>query len=123
VEVIAGGSRSYVRSSTDENTDPRPTLRKTIALPRKPLQTPHQQLRRPTLFFDTQAPLYALNDAAAYRIEAVTQVLENLSMRGSIECQSFILSDFALLCAIPLRDGCDLLEMVRQRLQPRPVAE
>ncbi len=77
----------------------------------------------PTMFFDTQAPLYALNDAAFYRIEAVTQVLENLSMRGSIECQSFILSDFALLCAIPLRDGCDLLEMIRQRLQPRAVAE
>jgi hypothetical protein len=39
-------------------------------------------------------------------------VLENLSMRGSIECESFILSDFALLCAIPLRDGCDVLDVV-----------
>lgn len=74
----------------------------------------------PTLFFDTQAPLQALNDAALYRIEAVTQVLENLSMRGAIECQSFILSDFALLCAIPLRDGCDLLNAIGQRLRPRP---
>jgi len=71
----------------------------------------------PTLFFDTQAPLYVLNDAAVYRIEAVTQVLENLGMRSSIECESFILSDFALLCAIPLRDGCDLLDMIRQRLR------
>ncbi|VVN47478.1 hypothetical protein PS662_06012 [Pseudomonas fluorescens] len=52
-----------------------------------------------------------------FRIKTVTQVLENLSMRGSIECESFILSDFALLCAVPLRDGCDLLDTVRQRLR------
>ena len=71
----------------------------------------------PTLFFDARAPLKALNDAAVYRIEVVTQVLENLSMRGSIECESFILSDFALLCAIPLRDGCDMLNVIGQRLQ------
>jgi hypothetical protein len=74
----------------------------------------------PTLFLDTQAPLHALNDAAIYRIQAVTQVLENLSMRGSIECESFILSDFALLCAIPLRDGCDLMNVIGQRLQAQP---
>ena len=30
----------------------------------------------PTLFLDTQAPLHALNDAATYRTQAVTQVLE-----------------------------------------------
>nr|WP_263596695.1 hypothetical protein [Pseudomonas fluorescens] len=40
-------------------------------------------------------------------------------MRGSIECESFILSDFALLCALPLRDGCDVLEVIGQRLRPR----
>jgi hypothetical protein len=51
----------------------------------------------PTLFVDTHAPLDVLYDAASYRIQAVTQVMENLSMRGSIECQSFILSDFAHL--------------------------
>ncbi|MCK1793698.1 hypothetical protein [Pseudomonas violetae] len=73
----------------------------------------------PTLFVDAQAPLDVLVDAANYRINAVTQVLENLSMRGSVECQSFILSDFALLCAIPLRDGCDLLDVVRRRMRPR----
>ena len=73
----------------------------------------------PTLFVDTQAPLDVLVDAANHRIQAVTQVLENLSMRGSIECESFILSDFALLCAVPLRDGCDVLEVIGQRLRPR----
>jgi hypothetical protein len=74
----------------------------------------------PTLFVDTRAPLDILTDGAIYRVRAVTQVLENLSMRGSIECESFILSDFALLCAIPLRDGCDVLEVVGRRLRARP---
>ncbi|MBK5518840.1 MULTISPECIES: hypothetical protein [unclassified Pseudomonas] len=73
----------------------------------------------PTLFVDTQAPLDVLIDAAKYRIDAVTQVLENLAMRGTIECESFILSDFALLCAISLRDGSDVLEVVRHRLRPQ----
>lgn len=73
----------------------------------------------PTLFVDTEAPLDVLVQAASYRILAVTQVLENLSMRGSIECESFILSDFALLCAVPLRDGCDVLNVVKQRLRAR----
>ena len=77
----------------------------------------------PTLFVDTLAPLDVLYDAAHYRICAVTQVMENLSMRGSIECQSFILSDFALLCAIPLRDGCDVLDVVGRRLRARPSVE
>ena len=72
----------------------------------------------PTFFVDTLAPLDILIDSAIFRIGTVTQVLENLSMRGTIECESFILSDFALLCAIPLRDGCDVLEAVRQRLRP-----
>ena len=71
----------------------------------------------PTLFVDTHAPLDVLYEAANYRIRAVTQVLENMSMRGSLECESFILSDFALLCAIPLRDGCDVLDVLGRRLR------
>jgi hypothetical protein len=64
-----------------------------------------------------------LTDAARYRIRAVTQVLENLSMRGSVECDSMILSDFALLCAIPLRDGCDVLDVVGRRLGAQSAAD
>ncbi|NSX10940.1 hypothetical protein HTX81_20350 [Pseudomonas lini] len=77
----------------------------------------------PTLFVDTHAPLDVLYDAASYRIRAVTQVLENISMRGSVECESFILSDFALLCAIPLRDGCDVLDVIGRRLRARSAAD
>ncbi|MGY2258721.1 hypothetical protein [Pseudomonas sp. SDO55104_S430] len=74
----------------------------------------------PTFFIDTHVPLDILMEAANYRIRSVTQVLENLAMRGSIECDSFILSDFALLCAIPLRDGCDVLDIIGRRLRARP---
>jgi hypothetical protein len=74
---------------------------------------PHQQRRdQPTLFVDTTKPLHILLDAAGYRIRAVTQVLENLAMRGDIASDSVILSDFALLCAIQLRDGCDVLDVI-----------
>ncbi|WP_347901448.1 hypothetical protein [Pseudomonas purpurea] len=76
----------------------------------------------PTLFVDTHAPLDVLHDAAGYRIRAVTQVLENLAMRGEISSDSVILNDFALLCAIPLRDGCDLLDVIGRRLQAQASA-
>ena len=71
----------------------------------------------PTLFVDTQAPLDVLQDAADYRIRAVTQVMENLAMREEIHTDAVILHDFARLCAIPLRDGCDLLDVIGRRLQ------
>ncbi|OOG11574.1 short-chain dehydrogenase [Pseudomonas sp. C9] len=62
-----------------------------------------------TLFVDTTKPLHILLDAAGYRIRTFTQLLENLTMRGDIASDSVILSDFALLCAIPSRDGCDVM--------------
>ena len=74
----------------------------------------------PTLFIDTHAPLDVLMDAANYRIRAVIQVLENMCMRGSVECDSVILSDFAQLCVIPLRDGCDVLDVIGKRLRAMP---
>lgn len=70
----------------------------------------------PALFVKTSAPLDALLDASGYRIRAVTQVLENLAMRGEITTDSVVLNDFAQLLCIPLRDGCDLLNVIAQRL-------
>ncbi|MFC6300778.1 hypothetical protein GNF76_20355 [Pseudomonas sp. CCM 7893] len=70
----------------------------------------------PSLLIDTQAPLDVLHDAAAYRIRAVTQVLENLAFRDTLKTDTIILQDFALLCAIPLRDGCDLMDVIGRRL-------
>ena len=64
------------------------------------------------LVIDTQAPLDVLYDAAA----AVTQFLENLAFREEISSDAIVLHDFALLLAIPLRDGCDLLDVVGRKL-------
>lgn len=70
----------------------------------------------PALLIDTQAPLDVLHDAAVYRIQAVTQLLENLAFREQLSSDAVVLSDFALLLAIPLRDGCDLLDVISRRL-------
>ncbi|WP_124365085.1 hypothetical protein [Pseudomonas sp. R3-52-08] len=70
----------------------------------------------PALVIDTQAPFDVLYDAAAYRIRAVTQFLENLAFREEISSDAVVLHDFALLLAIPLRDGCDLLDVVGRKL-------
>ena len=69
------------------------------------------------LLIDSQAPLDVLQAMADYRIRTVTQVLENIAFRGEVEADCVVLSDFAQLLAIPLRDGCDLMEVIAQRLQ------
>ena len=74
----------------------------------------------PALIIDTQAPLDVLHDAAAHRIRAVTQLLENLAFREQLSSDAVVLSDFAHLLAIPLRDGCDLLDVISRRLNADP---
>jgi len=46
----------------------------------------------------------------------VTQFLENLAFREDISSDAIALHDFALLLAIPLRDGCDLLDVIGRKL-------
>ncbi|WP_419794408.1 hypothetical protein MYA83_00975 [Pseudomonas palleroniana] len=70
----------------------------------------------PALLIDTSAPLDVLHDAAAYRIRTVTQLLENLAFREQLSSDAVVLQDFAQLLAIPLRDGCDLLDVISRRL-------
>ncbi|NUT86315.1 hypothetical protein HNO91_07780 [Pseudomonas corrugata] len=70
-----------------------------------------------SLLIDTQAPLDVLHATADYRIRVVTQVLENMAFRSEIASDTVVLSDFAQLLVIPLRDGCDLLEVIGRRLQ------
>lgn len=74
----------------------------------------------PALLIDTQAPLDVLHDAAVHRIQAVTQLLENLAFRDQLSSDAVVLQDFAHLLAIPLRDGCDLLDVVSRRLNANP---
>ncbi len=70
----------------------------------------------PSLLIDTQAPLDVLHDAAAHRIRAVTQLLENIAFREEVSSDAVILHDFAHLLVIPLRDGCDLMDVIGRRL-------
>jgi hypothetical protein len=74
----------------------------------------------PALLIDTHAPLDVLHDAAVYRIRAVTQLLENLAFREQLSSDAVVLQDFAQLLAIPLRDGCDLLDVISRRLNTDP---
>ena len=69
------------------------------------------------LLIDTEAPLDVLHEMADYRIRAVTQLLENLAMREEISSDAVVLHDFARVLAIPLRDGCDLMDVIGRRLR------
>ena len=70
----------------------------------------------PSLFVNTTQPLHSLLSTASYRVRTVTQILENLAMRGDITSDTVVLSDFALLCCVPLRDGCDVLDVIARRM-------
>ena len=70
-----------------------------------------------SLLIDTQAPLDVLQAMADYRIRTVSQVLENIAFRSEIGCDTVVLSDFSKLLAIPLRDGCDLMDVIGRRLR------
>ncbi|ALI03325.1 phosphate-starvation-inducible protein PsiE [Pseudomonas sp. FW306-02-F02-AA] len=70
-----------------------------------------------SLLIDTEAPIDVLHDTAAYRICSVTQLLETLSLGEGLGRDALLLQDFARVLAIPLRDGCDLMDVVGRRLQ------
>ncbi|MEN2397091.1 short-chain dehydrogenase [Pseudomonas halotolerans] len=72
------------------------------------------------LYVDTRAPLHILLDAAAYRIRAATQFLENFAMRDEQSVDPATLQDLAQLCCIPLRDGCDVMDVIARRLEAAP---
>ncbi len=66
-----------------------------------------------SLLIDTQAPLDVLQAMADYRIRTV----ENIAYRAELGCDTVVLSDFSKLLAIPLRDGCDLMDVIGRRLR------
>ncbi|MGE8144585.1 hypothetical protein ACQKP7_05175 [Pseudomonas frederiksbergensis] len=71
----------------------------------------------PALLIDTEAPVDVLHDTAAYRLRCVTQVVETLSLGEGSSRDALLLQDFARVLAIPLRDSCDLMDVVGRRLQ------
>ncbi|UVM52590.1 hypothetical protein LOY38_11400 [Pseudomonas sp. B21-015] len=73
----------------------------------------------PSLLIDTEAPIDVLHDTAAYRIRSVIQLLEALSLGEVFGGDAALLQEFARVLVIPLRDGCDLLDVVGRRLRAR----
>lgn len=71
----------------------------------------------PSLLIDTQAPIDVLHDTAAYRIRCVTQLLETISLTENFNSTPLLLQDLSRVIVIPLRDGCDLMDVIGRRLQ------
>ncbi|MEY9333304.1 hypothetical protein ABH911_003615 [Pseudomonas protegens] len=71
----------------------------------------------PSQLIDTQAAIDALHDAVAYRIRAVTQLLENLTVSDDTPRGAVVLQELSLVCSILLRDGCDLMDVTTRRMQ------
>ncbi|BAQ79497.1 hypothetical protein [Pseudomonas sp. St29] len=71
----------------------------------------------PSLLIDTQAPTDVLHDAAAYRIRAVTQLLENFATSDDAPKGAVVLQELSLVCSILLRDGCDFMDVAGRRMQ------
>ncbi|MBK5539174.1 short-chain dehydrogenase [Pseudomonas sp. TH05] len=71
----------------------------------------------PTLFIDTRAPLDELHASAAYRILAVTQLMESIVHMDNRQADATDLSQIAHASVILLRDGCDLLDVLGRRIR------
>lgn len=71
----------------------------------------------PCLLIDSEAPLDVLHGTAAYRLRCVTQLMESLSLDEGKGQDALLLQDFARVLAIPLRDSCDLMDVIGWRLQ------
>jgi hypothetical protein len=71
----------------------------------------------PCLLIDREAPVDVLHGTAAYRLRSVTQLLETLSLGDGIGHDALLLQDFARVLAIPLRDSCDLMDVLGWKLQ------
>ncbi|KMN04911.1 short-chain dehydrogenase [Pseudomonas helleri] len=71
----------------------------------------------PSLLIDRQSPPDVLHANAAARILAVTQLFESLNRLDLSAADGVDLKYLTQPCAILLRDGCDLLDVLGQRLQ------
>jgi len=70
----------------------------------------------PSLLIDTQSPPDVLHANAAARILAVTQALESLDRLELNDADCVDLKPLTHACALLLRDGCDLLDVLGRRL-------
>ena len=73
----------------------------------------------PALLIDRNAPLDVLHANAVARVQAVTQMMETFSSRDLLQADSVDIKHLAITAALLLRDGCDLLNVLGWRLQPK----
>ncbi|HCN65683.1 MAG TPA: short-chain dehydrogenase [Pseudomonas sp.] len=73
----------------------------------------------PALLIDRNAPLDVLHANATARVLAVTQMMETFSSREVQDADAIDLKQLATTAMILLRDGCDLLNVLGWRLQPK----
>jgi hypothetical protein len=71
----------------------------------------------PALLIDREAPVDVLHGTAAYRLRCVTQLMETLVLGDGKGQDALLLQDFARVMAIPLRDSCDLMDVIGWKLQ------
>lgn len=71
----------------------------------------------PCVLIDSEAPIDVLHGTAAYRLRCVTQLMESLSLDEGKGQDALLLQDFARVLANPLRDSCDLMDVIGWRLQ------
>jgi hypothetical protein len=71
----------------------------------------------PCVLIDSEAPIDVLHGTAGYRLRCVTQLMESLSLDEGKGQDALLLQDFARVLAIPLRDSCDLMDVIGWRLQ------
>ena len=71
------------------------------------------------LLIDRNAPLDVLHANAAARVLAVTHMMETFSGRELCDADSVDLKHLASAATLLLRDGCDLLDVLGWRLQPK----
>ncbi|AZZ77229.1 hypothetical protein CCX46_19465 [Pseudomonas sp. RU47] len=71
----------------------------------------------PCLLIDREAPVDVLHGTAAYRLRCVTQLMETLALGDDKGHDALLLQDFARVMAIPLRDSCDLMDVIGWKLQ------
>ena len=99
------GLNEEFRSSTYERIDIHPAYR--------------HRLPHPALLIDRNAPLDVLHANATARVLAVTQMMETFSSREVQDADAIDLKQLATTAMILMRDGCDLLNVLGWRLQPK----
>ncbi|MDF9779241.1 hypothetical protein [Pseudomonas baetica] len=70
----------------------------------------------PALLIDTHAPIDVLHENADHRIRLATQFLEALIHQEASFGKPILIREISDVLVLLLRDGCDLMDVIRRRL-------